>query len=107
MSRINAVFEITHPNDAVPPLQTGLYVGRDGIAQSLLGDSDTSWISKLSPDAVLNELASQETRRSSLRYLYGHESSVMAFVFLCILAVGLLLSVRLLYIILARTRKQQ
>jgi len=102
MAQVLQAYPITHPNQAVPPVHVGLYVGRGAMSQAQLTNEETSWMQNTASETMLNQLAQQEARRQSWRYLYGHDSTLLSVIFTLLIVVFMLLVIRLLFIVAMR-----
>jgi hypothetical protein len=103
-----AVYEAPHPNQARPAQQTGLYVGRDGMAQQQLTLAEVEWMKQhTGHEEMLANLAQQEARRSSLAFAYGREDSVLSLLFMALVILFLAIFLSLILRRLWKSKSNQ
>jgi hypothetical protein len=102
MARVEAVYEIVDANQANPPQEVGLYVGKNGVGQTHLTDLDTKWMEKASKEQILQHIVDQETRRRSPWYLYGHENDLLTILFIIMVLLFIFIVLRLVFRCLSR-----
>lgn len=102
MAQVLQVFEVPHPNEALPAEELGLYSGRDGMGQSHLTAAETSWMEHQSTESMLQQIEEAEARRGSWKYLWGNDTILLRILTVMIIAVFMTLVFRLLYKCTAR-----